>query len=134
MLTARERERVLSEWNDTGAAAAGATIGEAFAGQVAALPGGGGGGVRRSRAELCRLDAAAAGSRPGWPGLGVRPEDRVGVLIGRSADLVVAELGIAMAGGAYLPLDARAPAAADAAGAGRGRRVSAGHRPGVGRP
>ncbi|WP_447008461.1 amino acid adenylation domain-containing protein [Saccharothrix isguenensis] len=42
--------------------------------------------------------------------LGVRPEDRVGVLLERSADLVVAVLAVAKAGGAYLPLDVRAPA------------------------
>ncbi len=42
--------------------------------------------------------------------LGVRPEDRVGVLMDRSADLVVALLAILKAGAAYLPLDLRAPA------------------------
>ncbi|MGA6168322.1 non-ribosomal peptide synthase/polyketide synthase [Amycolatopsis magusensis] len=41
--------------------------------------------------------------------LGVRPEDRVGVLMDRSAELVVAVLAILKAGGAYLPLDLRAP-------------------------
>ncbi|MGW5701159.1 non-ribosomal peptide synthase/polyketide synthase [Amycolatopsis japonica] len=42
--------------------------------------------------------------------LGVRPEDRVGVLMDRSAELVVALLAILKAGAAYLPLDLRAPA------------------------
>src|SRR5437764_11130374 len=41
--------------------------------------------------------------------LGVRPEDRIGVLMDHSADLVVAELAIAQAGAAYVPLDRRAP-------------------------
>ena len=41
--------------------------------------------------------------------LGVQPEQPVGLLMERSADLVVAELGIVKAGGAYVPLDARAP-------------------------
>ena len=41
---------------------------------------------------------------------GLRPEQRVGVLMERSVDLVVAVLGIVKAGGAYLPLDVRAPA------------------------
>ncbi|WP_425426503.1 non-ribosomal peptide synthase/polyketide synthase [Amycolatopsis australiensis] len=42
--------------------------------------------------------------------LGVRPEDRVGVLMDRSAAQVVAVLAILKAGAAYLPLDLRAPA------------------------
>ncbi|MFC9253700.1 AMP-binding protein, partial [Amycolatopsis thailandensis] len=41
--------------------------------------------------------------------LGVRAEDRVGLLLERSAELVVAELAIVMAGGVYVPLDRRAP-------------------------
>ncbi|HEX6346257.1 amino acid adenylation domain-containing protein [Umezawaea sp.] len=41
--------------------------------------------------------------------LGVRPEDRVGLLLRRSADVVVAVLAVLKAGGAYLPLDSRAP-------------------------
>ncbi|HEX5294683.1 MAG TPA: amino acid adenylation domain-containing protein, partial [Streptosporangiaceae bacterium] len=43
-------------------------------------------------------------------GMGVRAEQPVGVLMGRSADVVVAELAIVKSGGAYLPLDVRAPA------------------------
>jgi amino acid adenylation domain-containing protein/non-ribosomal peptide synthase protein (TIGR01720 family) len=41
--------------------------------------------------------------------LGVRPEDRVGLLLDRSVELVVAVLAILKVGGAYLPLDTRAP-------------------------
>src|SRR5205814_871030 len=42
--------------------------------------------------------------------LGVRSEDRVGVLLDRSAAQVIAVLAVVKAGGAYLPLDLRAPA------------------------
>ncbi|MEU5980651.1 amino acid adenylation domain-containing protein, partial [Streptomyces sp. NPDC047315] len=41
---------------------------------------------------------------------GVRPQDTVGVLLDRSADLVVSLLAVVRAGAAYLPLDSRDPA------------------------
>ena len=42
--------------------------------------------------------------------LGVRPEVRVGILLERSVEMVVAVLGVLKAGGAYVPLDLKAPA------------------------
>lgn len=42
---------------------------------------------------------------------GVAAGDRVGVLLGRSADSVVAQLGVLSAGAAYVPLDAQHPPA-----------------------
>ncbi|MFD9739332.1 amino acid adenylation domain-containing protein [Umezawaea sp. NPDC059074] len=56
------------------------------------------------------LDARANRMAHRLIALGVRPEDRVGLLLRRSADLVVAVLAVLKAGGAYLPLDLRAPA------------------------
>ncbi|MER7707475.1 amino acid adenylation domain-containing protein [Kitasatospora sp. NPDC097605] len=43
-------------------------------------------------------------------GLGVRRETRVGVLVGRSAELVVALLGVSLAGGVFVPVDPDYPA------------------------
>ncbi|WP_079086127.1 non-ribosomal peptide synthetase, partial [Streptomyces silvensis] len=40
---------------------------------------------------------------------GLRPEGRVGLLMDRSAELVVAQIAVLKAGGAYVPVDTRAP-------------------------
>ncbi|GAA2442210.1 non-ribosomal peptide synthase/polyketide synthase [Streptomyces glaucus] len=40
---------------------------------------------------------------------GLAPEDRVALLMDRSAELVAAQLAVLKAGGAYVPVDARAP-------------------------
>ncbi len=42
-------------------------------------------------------------------GLGVRPDDRVGLCVGRSLEMVIGLLGILKAGGAYVPLDPAYP-------------------------
>ncbi|WP_337824960.1 non-ribosomal peptide synthase/polyketide synthase [Amycolatopsis sp. A1MSW2902] len=65
------------------------------------------GDIRRTYAEL---QSRANGLAQHLIRQGVRPEERVGVLMDRSADLVVAVLAILKAGAAYLPLDLRAPA------------------------
>ncbi|MFT4268382.1 MAG: non-ribosomal peptide synthetase, partial [Xenophilus sp.] len=58
-------------------------------------------------AELNRLaDRLAAGLQAA----GVQPGDNVGVALGRSADAVIAVLGVLKAGAAYFPLEAGLPA------------------------
>ncbi|MEU7559125.1 non-ribosomal peptide synthetase [Streptomyces eurythermus] len=61
--------------------------------------------------SYAELDRRADGLAARLAGRGVRPGDRVGVHVERSADLVVALLGVLRAGAAYLPLDPALPAA-----------------------
>ena len=56
------------------------------------------------------LDARANQLARYLRGLGVKPEDRVGISMRRSIDMVVALLGVLKAGGAYVPLDPSYPA------------------------
>lgn len=57
-------------------------------------------------AELDRLaNLTAARLRA----LGVGPDDRVGIVMDRAADMVVAVLGVLKAGGAYVPIEPAAP-------------------------
>lgn len=67
-----------------------------------------GGGDAVSYRELERLAADLAG-RLAYAGVG--PETRVGVLLPRTPDLIVALLGVLEAGGAYVPVDPSLPAA-----------------------
>ncbi|MCX4460730.1 amino acid adenylation domain-containing protein [Streptomyces sp. NBC_01728] len=104
-----ERRRMLVEWNDTARAVPATTLSELFAAQVARAPGDVAvvhGAVELSYAEL---DARANGLARELVAQGVGPDVLVAVLMERSADLVVALLAVLKAGGAYLPLDLRAP-------------------------
>ncbi|MYV63513.1 AMP-binding protein, partial [Streptomyces sp. SID4931] len=66
-----------------------------------------GDGERLTYAELAR-DAGRLAGR--LAAMGVGPGDRVGVCVPHSPDLVVALLGVLMAGAAYVPLDIDHPA------------------------
>ncbi|HKI01744.1 MAG TPA: amino acid adenylation domain-containing protein, partial [Thermoanaerobaculia bacterium] len=105
LLSGPERHQALLEWNDTRAAGGGPLVHELFAAQAArrgdavALELGG-----RSLSYR-RLDAEAERLARHLRGLGVGPEVRVGLLMERSPEMVIALLGILKAGGAYLPLD-----------------------------
>ncbi|MGC9671549.1 amino acid adenylation domain-containing protein, partial [Planosporangium sp. 12N6] len=105
-----EGHRVLVEWNDTVAEVPDGTVPDLFAARVRRSPEAVAvvcGDVELSYAEL---DERANRLAHRLIRLGVRPEDRVGVLADRSADLVVAVLAAVKAGGAYLPIDVKAPA------------------------
>ncbi|HWO61879.1 MAG TPA: amino acid adenylation domain-containing protein, partial [Umezawaea sp.] len=102
-----ERRIVLPQRIDADIPAA--TVADLFAAQVDRTPDATAvvaGGTSLSYAEL---DVRANRLAHELIGLGVRSEDRVGLLLTRSADVLVAVLAVLKAGGAYLPLDGRAP-------------------------
>ena len=109
LLTQDERCRVLGQWNDTASPVPDGTVATAFGEQVRRSPEAvavAGSGSELSYAEL---DGAANRLARRLIELGVAAEQPVGVLMPRSAELVVAVLAAVKAGGVYLPLDVRAP-------------------------
>ncbi|MQA27020.1 MAG: amino acid adenylation domain-containing protein, partial [Micromonosporaceae bacterium] len=111
VLDAAERRLVLEGWNDTAQSTAAGTVPELFAAQVARTPKAVavvGGDVEWTYRQLgVRADRVAS-----WlVSRGVRPEDRVGVVLDRSPELVAVLLGVWKAGAAYVPLDRDQPTA-----------------------
>ncbi len=102
-----ERRLVLPERVDLGAPEA--TVPELFAEQASRTPDATAVVADGTSLTYAELDARANRLAHRLIAFGVRPEQRVGLLLRRSADLVVAVLAVVKAGGAYLPLDGRAP-------------------------
>ena len=112
LLSAEEQRRVLVEWNATREGPVGDT-------RVHALI-----EAQAARTPEALAVVAADGSALTYARLmerahrlasflrarGVRPEERVGLCLERSPDMVVALLGVLEAGAAYVPLDSAYPA------------------------
>ncbi|MFE7813011.1 non-ribosomal peptide synthase/polyketide synthase [Streptomyces sp. NPDC057433] len=109
LLTAARREQVLHAWNDTATHAPAATTADLFAAQVRRTPDAVALLAGDERLTYRELDDRAAQLAGRLAALGVRPEVPVGVLMDRSAGLVVTQVALARLGGVYVPLDARAP-------------------------
>lgn len=111
MLTPGERRQVLVDWNDTDHESDVDTVANRFVAQARRTPE----ATAVVRGATCltygQLDRRANQVAHRLASLGVRPEARVGVLADRSVDQVVAVLAVVKAGGVYVPLDVRAPAA-----------------------
>ncbi len=110
LMSARERERVLQDWNPaTGVEQF--TWTEIFERWAAKSPAAQ--AVRHGEVTLTyrELDARANRLARYLIGRGVGPDVPVAVSAHRSADLVVAQLAIMKAGGAYLPVDPAYPVA-----------------------
>ncbi|MFF2149666.1 amino acid adenylation domain-containing protein, partial [Kitasatospora sp. NPDC058190] len=104
-----ERRRLLTEWNDTAVHTPAGTLHELFEAQVTRTPDATALTHRDDQLTYAELNARANRLARLLAQRGVGPETLVGVLMERSADLVVSLLAILKAGGAYLPIDTRAP-------------------------
>ncbi|MCZ7462168.1 non-ribosomal peptide synthetase [Streptomyces sp. WMMC940] len=86
------------------------TLAAAFAAQVARTPGATAVVFEGERLDYAELDVRAASLAARLRGRGVGPGDFVAVAVPRSAELMVALLGVLGSGAAYLPLDPDYPA------------------------
>ncbi|MBG6085889.1 non-ribosomal peptide synthetase [Actinomadura viridis] len=109
MLSADERRLVVEEWNDTARPVPEVSLAGLFEAQAARTPDAVAvvcGGTELSYAEL---NARANRLARHLIDLGVGPQSLVGVVMDRSADLIVGLLGTVKAGAAYVPLDGGHP-------------------------
>ncbi|MEE1781909.1 amino acid adenylation domain-containing protein, partial [Streptomyces sp. SP17BM10] len=113
LLAAEERERLLRGLNDTprNPGAAVPVITRLFAELAGWAPAAEAVVAEAGSLSYGELDARSNRLAHKLLAAGVRPEDRVALLMERSPELVVAILGVLKAGGAYVPLDPRFPAA-----------------------
>ena len=100
-----ERRAFLEAFNATSRPVPEASLPELFEDQVPPLPRGPGAGLRSGDPQLCRVEPSRQSPGPLADRAGGGPGALVGIALERSAELVVAVLGILKAGAAYLPLD-----------------------------
>jgi amino acid adenylation domain-containing protein/non-ribosomal peptide synthase protein (TIGR01720 family) len=105
VVTDDEKRQLLTTWNDTGQIVTPVTLPELFAAAVAQTPDSpavlfDGGGV-----SCAELDARANQLARLLIARGVDPERIVALVLPRSVEIVVAQLAVAKAGAAFLPID-----------------------------
>ncbi|KOT48558.1 non-ribosomal peptide synthetase [Streptomyces rimosus subsp. rimosus] len=110
LLTGQERRQLLEHWNDTAADVHPGTLVDLVEAQVERSPEATAVLFGDTALTYAELNARANRLARHLVGLGVGPERLVAVALPRSAETVVALLGVLKAGGAYLPLDPDDPA------------------------
>ncbi|MEU6679766.1 AMP-binding protein [Streptomyces sp. NPDC046925] len=110
VVSGAERDRLLTARDDTDAQVPEATVAELFARQVQQDPDAVAVVSGDSSVSYRELDERSSRLARSLRGRNVGPETVVAVAMPRSADLVVALLGVVKAGGAYLPIDPALPA------------------------
>jgi amino acid adenylation domain-containing protein len=110
LLSAAERQQAVVEWNDgAGSGAEPALAPDLFAAQARATPDAVALVHGERRLSYAELDGRAVRLARRLRALGVGAESRVGLLAGRSPEMVAALLAIWKAGGAFVPLDPGQP-------------------------
>ncbi|MFE0179042.1 amino acid adenylation domain-containing protein, partial [Streptomyces sp. NPDC059002] len=110
ILTTAERSRVVEQWNDTRRPVAAGSVPAAFEARAALTPDAVAVVAGEQALSYGQLDTAANRLAGHLVGLGVGRESRVGLCLPRGVDMVVAELAVWKAGGAFVPLDPEYPA------------------------
>ncbi|AUH39243.1 non-ribosomal peptide synthetase [Streptomyces sp. CMB-StM0423] len=110
MAAAADRARVVGEWNATGAPLPAPSVPELFTAHAVRSPDAPAVTDGPRTLSYGELDAASARFAAHLADTGVRRGDRVAVVMERSADLLVALLGVWKAGAAYVPVDPGYPA------------------------
>ncbi|MFJ9034765.1 amino acid adenylation domain-containing protein, partial [Streptomyces sp. NPDC102274] len=110
-LDAEERSLLLESWNDSGDPGVPAVSPLAmFEDRARAVPGAPAVTFGDTTIDYGELAARASRLAARLAAHGVGPESRVGLVLPRSIDLVVAILAVLKAGGAYVPVDPASPA------------------------
>ncbi|HEX8933967.1 MAG TPA: condensation domain-containing protein, partial [Pseudonocardiaceae bacterium] len=111
LLTQDEHRQLMVDWNDTHAPVPATTLAELFTAQVRRTPDAVALVVEGDALTYSELDERVNRLARVLIGRGVGPEQFVGLVLPRSAELIVALLAVTKAGAAYLPIDPSYPPA-----------------------
>ncbi|MBV7698620.1 non-ribosomal peptide synthetase [Streptomyces sp. TRM70350] len=109
LLDDTDRHRLLEQWNDTALPYRDASLAELFAEQVARTPDARAVECEDDALTYAELDQEAERIAAGLRGLGVRPDDVVGLCLERGTAQMAGLIGILKAGAAYVPIDPSHP-------------------------